>query len=151
MLQAQVEEIEKLEATVKHTDLDVLCSFFKHYSRGYSDIGGMFRAIEGMGYKLRVYHDRIANDTYEHLPKFAKLKECSMMLTPASELRASFELASAEDNQVNNNYVSPRGGRTTVELTLLSGKIIKVSSFCSPKTAFNKRKGIMRCMGGGIL
>ena len=122
--------------------LDDLCFFYEHMT---------VEALRREGYKIRISHYRYTPETV-NLMRACKMAIDPGYLAPMHQLRASFELAyENEPDRANYNYISSHGGKTVLELLppdeTDQSKAIVVEAWCSVKDVYNRKKGVLICLG----
>ncbi len=90
------------------------------------------------GNKVRVTHYRYLHEDIKHWEETNRFEPPAMFqdrLKPAKHLKEF------------NEPIGAKGGKTTIEITTPKGENFAAEVFCHPKDAFNRKLGIIKCLG----
>ena len=119
--------------------IDMLCHFYTNMS---------IEALRKMGFEVRVNHFRYSSRDIARIRKLSTHRAVEN-LVPMYELRADYDMSVqlGEDSPVSN-YIASTGGK--VEISVIekdNPEPLHASAICSTADAYNKKKGVLMCLG----
>ena len=122
-------------------DQDALCNFYTNMT---------IEGLRKLGYQVKVNHFRYHTKDIKYMIQQGVTHQ-EHLLKPTHELRAEYDLALDQGALVNYNYMSSHGGMTEVEIMepgITDPQMAYLTTAtCSIKDSYNKKKGVLICLG----